>query len=98
MSLFLVSIFAPMSAMGTGGRSADFDVTTLLIDGAGSIEDPDNPGFYILQPTVTHTVVVIIENLGTSTGAATVELFHQDGPTADEIEPVSYTHLPSPRD
>ena len=68
-------------ASSTSGRAGpDFQVNNMLFDGAGSVFTSSG---LVLAPD-THTVRVVVENVGTSSGNAFLSLVHKGSPSAAE--------------
>ena len=75
----LVLPFADAST--TSGRAGpDFQVNNMRFDGAGSVFTSSG---LVLAPD-THTVRVVVENVGTSSGNAFLSLVHKGSPSAAE--------------
>ena len=85
VGLFVLSSMTPaLISTTTEAASArsnpDFSVTSLMLDGAGSVANGSN---YIVEAD-THVVLVRISNLGSAAGIANLDLVHKGSPIAAE--------------
>ena len=98
-ALLLVMLVAPLATplasadSKTSARNGpNFTVSSLTLDGAGSVQD----GTDIFVENATHVVEVIVSNIGSAAGTVVVSLFHQGSSSspkslvkAIEVGPIS---------
>ena len=75
LAILLLQVSVPILPVdATSGRTTpDFSVTALTFSAGGSIDDG---GENILAPS-THTVRVVVQNMGVAAGTATLQILHE---------------------